>query len=311
MPTLTVTEILQETLGAFKKRVPAASYFSMTHTNARLKKGQSAIAHLRTLPTVGAYDAANGGYFANANEARSLLTDVPVTLDQHKHATVSLTHLNAISDGKIDIELGNCAYALGKAIVDHALGKVVAANITTSTTETIANTDRDTLGKVRKHLNSKGCMDERYGIVNSDFAEALYADPRIASRDYLGQDSAGEPYAVLRNVAGFREILEYPDLPTTGNMSAFFFDPRAVALVTALPEDSSALAASLGVPQIASSQVETDPDTGLSLLGIMHMQPGTQDLYLTMTVLFGASAGAQGGSAGAISDYAGHRVITA
>jgi hypothetical protein len=313
MPTLTVSEILSSTLDSFKTRVPALGMMSTDFTSTRMKKGQSGYAHIRTLPSVADYDAAEGGYFNGASEARSLLTDVPIVADGHKHVTISLTHLNAIADKKDALAgaIGDAAYVLAKSVVDSALAKFTAANVSQSTTETIANTDRDTLGTVRKALNSKKAPARRFGIVNSDFAEALMADTRIASGDFYGQRLGQDPYVVLENLGGFEKIVEYPDLPTAGNLTGAFFAPESIVIWTGLPDDSSELAAQYGIPQVVTTEVVTDPNSGLSLLGILGQKQGTLDLTLTVTMLYGTAVGKQGGSAGAITDYAGHRVISA
>ena len=313
MPTLTVTEVLSQTLNSFKTRVPALGMMSTDFTSTRLKKGQTGIAHIRTLPSISEFDPAQGGYFNGAIEARSLLTDVPIVADGHKHVTINLTHLNALADKKdaLNGAIGDAAYVLAKAVVDSALAKFIAANISQFTTETIANTDRDTLGTIRKAMNLKKVQSQRYGIVNSDFAEALMSDQRIASGDYYGQRLAGDPFVSLENIGGFAKIVEYPELQNIGNMSAAFFAPEAIAIWTGLPEDSSELAAQYGIPQVVTTEVVTDPNTGLSLLGILGQKQGTLDLSLTVTMLFGSSVGKQGGAAGAITDYAGHRVVTA
>ena len=82
-------------------------------------------------------------------------------------------------------------------------------------------------------------------------------------------------------------------------------------IASRLPEDPSQLARSLGVPSISATDVVTDEETGLSLMGITWQDPGTFDLYYTVVIMYGAAAGKQGGSAGALTDYAGHRLITA
>ena len=313
MPTLTVSEILTSTLDSFKTRVPALGMMSTDFTATRMKKGQSGYAHIRTLPTAADYDAAQGGYFNGSTEARSLLTDVPIVADGHKHVTINLSHLNAIADKKDALAgaIGDAAYVLAKSVVDSALAKFVAANVSKSTTETIANTDRDTLGKVRKAMNAVKAPSRRFGIVNSDFAEALTSDARISSADYYGQRLASDPYVALQNIGGFEKIVEYPDLPTTGNLSGAFFSPESIVIWTGLPDDSSQLAAEYGIPQVVTTEVVTDPNSGLSLLGILGQKQGTLDLTLTVTMLYGSAVGKQGGSAGAITDYAGHRVVTA
>jgi hypothetical protein len=312
MATLTPTVILQQTMEAFKARVPQLQLFSTNFSSQRVKKGQTLTGHIRAVPTVGDYGSTSG-YFENGQEGESLLTDVPVTASAHKHCTVSLTHLNAISDEKRTEFLGDQAYAMGKSVVDAALALVLATNFSESTTETIANTDADTLRKVRTAMGKKKAnLDNLNGIVNIDFAAALDADARIASRDYKGAMLEAGPVGVFRGVQGFREIYEYADLGANGeNLSGFFFDPRAVVVATGLPSDSTDLAASLGIPAIASTEVLTDPSSGLSMLGIMHMAPGKLDIYMSIALVYGVAAGKQTGSSGTICDYAGHRVKTA
>jgi len=149
-------------------------------------------------------------------------------------------------------------------------------------------------------------VDQLYGLVNSDFAATLNADTRIASRDYYHQEATTSALSVLRGVSGFQEIREYSDLPANAeSLSAVFFDPRAMVVATRLPSDSTELASSLGVPNVANTTSVTDPESGLSFLGIMHMQPGTLDLFLTVTVLYGTKVG------GAELNNAAYRITTA
>jgi hypothetical protein len=62
---------------------------------------------------------------------------------------------------------------------------------------------------------------------------------------------------------------------------------------------------------VASATTQQDPETGITLLAITHMQPGKLDLFLTVALLYGAAAGAQGGDAGTITDKAGYRLVSA
>lgn len=400
MATLSSTIILADTLQAFKKRVPMLGAFSTNFTDQRLRLNSSAIAHVRTLPSLSTFDSSTG-YKNGAAEGNSLVTDVPVTIDSHKHVPIKLSHLYNIADQKDVYQnaIGDAAYVLGKGMVDSVLAKVTASTISNVVTEAAASVDRDTLGSVRKGMNGNGAAPTgRVGIVNSDFYESLDADPRIASRDYYGQQTGGQAYGMLTNVAGFGNIWEYPDFPTntaagstftaattdictdaahgfltgsavrvsnsggalptglsaattyyvikldadtfklatsranavagtaidisgTGsgtqtivgyeNLSAFFFEPRAVALVTGLPDHTFDIAAALGIPTQGRHYVVTDPETGMSLLGIEWQEPGTFDLYLTVAAMWGSAVGAQSGAAGAITDKAGYRVVTA
>jgi hypothetical protein len=400
MPTLTPTEVLADTLDAFKIAAPMLGSMSTEFTAEPVKLNQQVIAHIRTLPTVSDYDSSTG-YSNGLTEGRDLMTDVPVTVDRHKHAGVNLGYLNGIKDKKDVYEkaIADCGYVLAKAVVDSALQKFNLANISYSSTEATNDTDRDTLGGIRKAMNSRGAAAGRVGLLNSDAFEKLDADARIASRDYYGQQTGGTPLGHLVNVAGFRDIWEYPDLGvintasleftataatdlittasahgyTTGtvvrvstsaadlpaglsaatnyyvirvsdttfkvgsslanalagtavditdagtgthtvagyeNLAGAFFEPRAIIIRTGLPDHPFEVAQALGIPSIAGVDVVTDPDTGLSLMGIRWMQPGTFDLKLTMTLMWGTAVGRQAGAAGAICDKAGHRLVT-
>lgn len=398
MPTLTVTEVLSDTLEAFKIHAPMLKSFSTDFSAQGLKLNKQYIAHVRQLPTVSTFDTTTG-YANGLTEGRDLLVDVPVTVDQHKHCGVSLGYLNGVKDQKDVYQraIDDASYVLSKAVVDSVLQKCNLANLSYSTVETTANTDRDTLGAIRKKLNNRGAALSRVGFVNSDAYEGLDADSRIASRDYYGQRTGGNPMGHLSNVAGFQDIWEYPDLGvinsagqtftavaatdicttplphywTTGtvvrctttttlpaglsgatsyyvirdgettfklasslanalagtavnitdtgtgthtvtgyeNTTGIFFEPRAIALMTGLPDHPIDVAETLGVPKIADFDVVTDPDTGLSLMGIKWMVPNTFDVRLTMTMMWGSAVGRQGGAAGAITDKAAERLV--
>ena len=310
MATLQVPLLLATTLAAFKKRVPMLDMITLDARADQIKKDQIAYAHVRSLPTAGDYGA--NGYFSNTNDAQGLLVDVPVTMDQHKHVTLELSHLQTLSDQKIDIAMEDAAYVLGKGVVDFALGKAaLAANLSYTETETVANTTKETLSKVRAKMNTNGAGPVRYGLVSGAVATELDNDPLITSGDYYAQRSGSNGYLGWNNLCGFTSIMEYNDLPTTANMSGLFFDPRAIIARTAVPMNALAIAAQLGIPSVASASVQQDPETGIALLAIMHQQPGTLDMFLTLTLLYGAAAGKQGGSAGTITDKAGVRLITA
>ena len=310
--TLTVAEILTDVLQAFKTRVPGLKYFATDFSMAEVKLGQQIIAHLPTIPT--AYDhVAASGYSNNAQNARDLLTDVPITIDGWKDVPIKIQAADASQDRSQNYlkTIGNAGYVLGKAVVDYALTKALAANFSQSTPESIANTTSETLGKVRLAMNARHAGSPRYVMCNSDFFSALDNDPRIASAFFYDQRTEAEPYGNLKGVKGFTEIQEYPDFPgNSENLSAFAFDSRAIGIATRLPIDSTNLADQLGVPVTYKREVIQDPETGLAIVGFGWIDQNTHYIYLTSSVMFGAVAGSQGGSAGDKTDYAGHRVKT-
>jgi hypothetical protein len=312
MPTLTVSEILSDVLDAFKTRVPALNFFAADMGSQQVKKGQTIIAHIPTLPTVYDHTAANG-YSENAQNARDLLTDVPVVIDQWKHVTIKLLHDDVNEDRSKNYlkSINNAGYVLGKTVVDFVLDKALETNFSQQTIELTDDTNLETLETIRVAMNAVDAGTPRNGVVNSATLKALMSDARIASGDYHGQMVGENPFAVLRNLSGFSNILEYPDLDDNSeSLAGFFFDPRAICLATRLPTDSVDLAGEMGIPTPIKKEVITDA-TGLSVAGFGWFDSNTHNLYVTATIMYGASAGKQAGSTGTLTDYAGHLLATA
>lgn len=314
MSTLNTAELIMDVIDAFKVMFPQLNNFGTDFSNESCKLNKQIIARISSLPTVQDYDATDG-YEANAANANDLTVDVPVTLNRHKHVPIKVDYLEQIST-KRDLykeAVSNMAYVLGKEAFDYAMGLAVAANFSESSIFSVANSDSDMLGDITKDMNKKGALPRgRYGIVNSDVFETLNADARIASGDYHAQRREGSAYGHLKNVGGFTDIYEYPDLPANAeNMTGFFGEKRSIVMASRVPTDMSALASRLGVPKIAKMVPVSDPATGLTFLAITWMKSGTFDLYTTLAWVYGISAGSQGGSAGDLTDYAGHRLVTA
>lgn len=312
MATLTVSEILSDVLDAFKTRVPMLNFFATDMSADQVKYGQQVIAHIPTLPTVYTHSASNG-YSENAQNARDLLTDVPITIDQWKHVTIKLLHDDVNEDRSKNYlkTISNAGYVLGKTVVDFALGKALETNFSQQSVELTDDTDLETLNDIRSDMNGVDAGSPRYGLVNTATINALNTDPRIASGEYHGQRINGDPFGRLVNIAGFSEIAEYPDLPDNSeNLAGFFFDSRAIAIATRLPNDSVDLASQMGIPTPIRKEVITDA-AGLSLAGFGWFDANTHNLYVTATIMYGASAGKQAGSNGTLTDYAGHLLATA
>jgi len=245
MPTLTTTIVLQKTIEALVTRRPMLTRFSHEFTTERLKLNQQAIAHIKVKPTAADYDANAGGYKAGAQNLRDLLVDVPLTMDVHKHVTIKLAHLNAIADnkGKLENFFADQAEVLGRGMTDYVFGKFTGLNFSYGSIFSVANSDKDMLSEVRRKMNQQGARKSgRFGIVNSDVMEVLDNDARISNRNNSGdQQINGETHGMLRNVAGFGEIIEDPEFPTnngtaltsvTGTASSDLMGKTAHGLVT-------------------------------------------------------------------------------
>ena len=315
--TLSTTQILDLVMDAFKVRLPfLINAFATDFSDERAMLGQQVNARVASLPTVQNYDAATG-YKNGATDAKSLLNDVPVTINQHKHVPIKLDFLDAASTVKqinlLEEATMNCGYVLAKSMADYCLGLTLAANFSQNSIFTVANSDLDMLANIREDMNAKGANTTgRFGIVSSGVMTTLDSDSRIASGDYHGQRIGADALGHLTGIQGFANIWEYPDMPDNAqNQTGFFGTKESIVLATRLPKDTNEIAKAAGIPQVAAFETLTDEDTGLTLLGIKWIEQGTFDVYCTVAVMYGAVAGSQGGAAGALLDYAGHRLITA
>lgn len=308
--TLTVPEITADVFRGFRTRVPAINLFGRELTSKTARKGSTLIAKIQGTPAVADYDEDNGGYKNGVNNAIGLRVDVPVTIDRHRHVTVKLSHAAAIqsNQGLWDAGIGGMGHALGKDIFDYAMGKVTVDNFSGYIEEAVENSDYETLSRTRIKLNQQKADGGRFAIFNSLAAGQMHLDPRIQSKEFLGQDLGAEPYLHYKNIAGFSDILEYPDLPTVGGMIGFAGDPRSIVYATYIPELDEAIDLSgLKVNKLSVSEVVKDPESGMSFLQIVWQEVGTFNWYVTYTFLYGVSVGKQtaGAAAGSITDKAG------
>lgn len=313
MATLSVNELMQDTMEAFKCSLgPLISSYTTDFSSATAVLNDTITGHIQGVPSTAAYDATTG--FANgAAEAETLLTDVPVVLDTLRHVPIKVDYLTQLASKKdlYKVAIAESGYALAKYVLDAVLAKVVAANFSHIITESTANTSYETLEAIRNQANTQKMANMgRFGIVNTAFGGALAIDQRVTSAEYYGQLNGATGYRRWSGVAGFGNIWEYPDLPTTGNLTAFFGDKRSAIIASRLPTPKSG-AAELGLPETTKFFPVTDPDTGLSLLGIGWRAQGSLDTYFSVAILFGAAAGKQNGAADAITDKAGIWVRTA
>ena len=217
MPTLTVDEILQDTMDAFKTNVPGINNMSTNFTGNSLKLNKTYTAHIASVPAATTYDANSGGYQNGATDIRTLLTDVDVTVDQHPKVSLYATHLNAIADDKkaYDKVVSNMGFTLAKGLVTHIAGKFTNREITQQSIYTTGNSDYEAIEDIRSDMNLVAASPlGRVGVVNTPVASALHLDTRVLSADYRGEMDGGNAHRVFKNLAGFESVYEWPELPT-------------------------------------------------------------------------------------------------
>jgi hypothetical protein len=232
MSTRTVNRVLADVIESFKVSTPALQALGGNFTGEPLYLGQTTIAHVEGLPTAADYDGTTG-YANGATEADNLLTDVPLVVDKHRHVPIKLSHLRNIADEKKYINtIRGQSYVLGKEIVQSVLEKVNRANISAEKVVASASIDYDDLLEIGGTMNINGAATTgRKGIVSTAVMNTLCGDTRIASGDYHGQMVQGTSLRRLINIAGFEEIVEYPELPNN-NITAGTFTAATTDICT-------------------------------------------------------------------------------
>jgi hypothetical protein len=306
--TLSVPELLMDVMDAFKTEIPfMLDAFTTDFSSKTAVKGDVITAHISSLPAVQDYDATTG-FDNNVADADSLIVDVPVTLSIFKHVPIRVKWLTQLAS-KMPLykeAIRNYGYVLAKSVVDAVLAQITAANFSHSDTVAPANVVLETMEAARTQLTTQKAFNRgRFGIVNSAFAGALQNDGRVQSSLFYGMLNGDQAYRVFRNLSGFQNIWEYPDMPTTGNLEAFFGDKRSFVVANRRVDFSNA-AEELGVAKIMQFYPMADPSTGLEMTGVAWQKQGTGDVIVSAAVLYGVAGGSQGGAADAITDKAGY-----
>jgi hypothetical protein len=90
------------------------------------------------------------------------------------------------------------------------------------------------------------------------------------------------------------------------NITGFFGTREAIAIKTGLPTDGIEAAEAFGVPVTATSEVITDPNTGLSMIAYKWFKSGSMDSYVTLASVYGGVAGAVADAGGYVMEPSGH-----
>jgi hypothetical protein len=278
-------------LQRLQKKYPPVNAFATDFSDKTAKFGEAITARVAVKPTVSDYSAANGYVAGNAST-----TDVPVTINKHKHVSLSFNseEISGTNRKLTEEQLDGCVTAIGEQVLSDLFALVTLGNFTTTpVTETINNHDRETLTAVRKALTGAGAGYPRNGFVSDEAFEKITNDAKIISSDYVKTDPDYEG-GIITNVAGFRQIFEYPDLPNTSNMVGFYCNPAALVLATRLPDDPASLMADLGVPMTGVVVPVKDPKTGLTLLLRYHYNMQRGVLQMDLVIMYGVALGVVG-----------------
>tara|TARA_R100000773_G_scaffold18445_1_gene16709 strand:- start:15457 stop:16446 length:990 start_codon:yes stop_codon:yes gene_type:complete len=312
--TLSVNELVADVLDSYKVQFPVISNFARDFSSDSARRGQTITARvLSSIASPSDYDA-SAGYEGSTTDVGTLTNDINITLDQHKYVSISMDYLDMISTqrdlyGEVASTL---AHTLGKGLMSAIWDGIVSANFTESVAggATASGVTLSTLHDLREKLNTQGAsVAGRYGIVNSKVMTGLLTDEKIASGDYYGQLSGANGIGILRNIAGFEAIYEYPSADgNSENCAGFFGDRNAINIASRVPNDFQAQASRANAPAIASNSIVQDADTGMPMMALSYQKAGTFDIVATLTHIYGLRFGCGGGTDGTLTDNSGVRL---
>lgn len=282
--TLSSALIIQRALELVFTKRPMLGRLTLDLSDSQVDFGQQVISRIHSVPSVEDFGE------AATNRAD---VDVPVTLDQFKQITHKFTvqEISSTKRNLVDESAEPMAIALANHMVDAIAANWSLANfeLAQETVETIANTDYQTLLDLRKALTLRGVNeDNRFLALNVDAYSKLLEDPTVidANRNPSSDSIAS---GQIRGVAGFRDIYEYPALPTASNMTGFAGTADTAVIASRVPRDPRQLLPNAPFP--GNMGVITDPATGLSVMVNEWIEPGNLSANVRLIWMYGTAKG--------------------
>jgi hypothetical protein len=211
-------------------------------------------------------------------------TDVPVVLDQFKEVHLAFTpqEYNSTTRDLLDEVATPVAVAIANHLVDAIAARWIAANFTNSTIVASGWTYTNTLVVLRNALALRGVPDFEpwFFACNSTVYGTLLTDSLVVSA--LNNPANGEAIknGRLPQAAGLVPM-EYPALPSTGNMVGFAGAKQSTIIAARTPTDPQTVMP--GVTYPGTFEVISEPKSGLSV--VLNKFIGQSDLKANYRVL--------------------------
>lgn len=258
--TLTSDLAALRALDLLKLRFPVLSSITTDFSDQVVEYGQTVKTRAIQIPGVGTYNTSTG-YSASSASG----TDYPVTINQHKHVTLTF-NANEASGTKRNLfgeQVEAMHYALGKDLCDALYALFVIATYPHAMTIATASITRGTLPVVAAAaLNTRAVPpDRRTLLLNSEAFAQLTQDGTIVALGTRRKPELITEYT-LPPLSGLQPV-EAVNLPNTGNLTGVALHPNAAVLATRLPADYTKI-----LPGAAHGSVSTvvNPDTGFAVL---------------------------------------------
>jgi len=282
--TITGDLVVQRALDLLKHEFPVLSRITADFSAAGASFNQQVVTRTRTPAAVGDYHTSTG-YTSGSH----VTTDVPITINQHKHVSVSF-HANELASTRRalfpEAEEG-MHYSLGEALVDALYALITTGNFTNETVSALIDFDREVVVDVKTALMGRKVNGgTRTLLLNSSFHGQLEKDASLYSVNINPNAQGVISQSLLPAIAKFQP-LEAANLPTTSNLVGFGFRADALAMATRLPNDYAQ--ALPGVPATAVTSVVTNPDTGVSVMLVQFVDHQLGLATARVALMFGVA----------------------
>jgi len=218
----------------------------------------------------------------------AVMTNYPVQLDKFLEVAFEFTvdEVAGTSRNLIEESAQSMQVTLGNYICDAAAALITSA-FTAKTTTATASVTFNTLAEITKALNDAGApTGMRSGWVNSAVALALKQDPIIG----LSWDKdSPTAWGRWRNILGFSEIWEYPELPGNGiNLTGFFAAQNALIIVVRPPQFPPATTSAKYYGKLTRI---SEPVSGFSVMYNVYIDAATWKIVCRVVALLGVARG--------------------
>src|ERR1700740_454140 len=276
--TLSAAIIALDCIQFLKKRFPILTQVATDFSKDSVKFNQEVISRVVTPVAAADYNTSTG-YVATSTS----VTDVPVTINKHKHVSVSFTdqELSSTARNLVQEQVEAAAYSLGRQVSNDLWALVTTSNFGANTAINVANAaavNRSVVLSARQGLVPAGADIKRQGVVDPASFTALAEDVNLFAKLYNDIQPDYDAGAIAG--LGFEKITEFAEMPigSTPYVRGFFFGKEALVLASRVPADPGMFVGDVPVPALIDKV--SDPETGITLqhrymdnpvLGVLQM----------------------------------------
>lgn len=299
--TLAGTLVAIRSLELYKYEFPLLGMITSDYSDEPAQFNQTTQTRIIITPAIMSYDPtvqADGRAKGWVIGTPAQTIDVPITINKHNGVEITFDCNTLASTVRrlFDEQVEASHYALGKDLMDSLYALMTAANFGDNAPFAEASVDfgRRTFSKCKRILNLQGAPKaNRFSLISSSYFEKLEADPTLVSLAvYQKPEIITDSQLPL--ISRFLPI-EAENLPTTGNMAAFFGHRSSLVVQTRIPNDYTQVFG--GSASYGDVSVITNPDTGMSIMQTKYVSHqggyGAQRLAWMYGVAKGNTKGGQ------------------